>query len=346
MKAQLIEQMLCLTCQQSDWKLVADSEDRGEIREGRLVCRHCERVYPIEKGILNAIGDLPKEVAHEKEHSETADYIQTADGEKWLINEKTIEQFRSLFLNLPAGDGSYHFQPGGSFDNQAGNAERFFKTLRMLQLTGKERVLEVGASFGWASRHFARAGCEVVAMDVTHFLQVADIYMEEDNTHFNRLMGDMSALPFKDGTFDIIFSHSVIHHCKDLKKLFAEFARVLKPKGRAVALHECAFGLLEDKSGSALQEAIEEGFNENAYTIPEWIQGARQGGFRKVKIHFFSFVDDYIFRKKSRGAKSTFKLKAAQWIQDRPKLNRFLNALSYWPRIILRPKAWMIVAAK
>lgn len=330
----------------NDWQLEIAEENDREIRKGSLFCKSLGLRFSIEDGIINMLKDLPPEVAHEKEHAEQFDYLITKDGEKHPINRETIYRFQNLFLSLPAGDGSSLFKPGGSFDNQAGNAERFFKTLELLQLKGNERVLEVGASFGWGSWRFAQKGCQVVALDVTHYMTAGDLYFDKDNCYFDRIMADMSQLPFKDNSFDIIFSHSVIHHCKDLSKLFAEFHRVLKPGGRVVALHECSFGIFEDKSGAALQEAIHEGFNENAYTVPQWKAGARKGGFKKVKLHFFSFIDDYIYRKKLRGILKTRKLDLARWIQARPALHDFINLLSVIPRILFRPKAWMMVATK
>ena len=347
MKKEFADSLRCLDCKKSQWRLDIISQDTREIREGKLTCDSCGREYEIQNGILNALGaKLPEEVAHEKEHAESFGYLVTAQGEKHPINPNTIHQFSDIFLSLPAGDGSHFFQPGGSFDNQAGNAERFFKTLDLLKLTGQEKVLEVGASFGWSSWRFAQRGCSVTALDVTNYLMTADLYFEKDGSYFDRLMADMSVLPFKDQTFDIIFSHSVIHHCQDLAKLFSEFHRVLNPGGRVVALHECAFGLLEDKSGKALQEAIHEGFNENAYTIPQWKKGALDGGFQRVDLHFFSFIDDYVCRKRLRNARMTFKLRLALWVQSQPALHRFLNKISEIPRIILRPKSWLMAAVK
>lgn len=346
MRQSFLNLLRCPECSGEDWDLQVQVENASEVRQGSLRCKPCGRTYPIQDGILNVLGDLPPEVSHEKEHAESFSYLVGEDGEKHPINRQTLNRFRELFLTLPAGDGSRYFQPGGSFDNQAGNAERFFKTLELLKLTGQERVLEVGASFGWSAWRFAQRGCEVTALDVTNYLMASDLYFEKDGSYFHRLMADMSVLPFKDGSFDIIFSHSVIHHCKELKKLFAEFRRVLRPGGRVVALHECAFGLLEDKAGAALQEAIDEGFNENAYTLPQWKKGALEGGFRRVDFHFFSFIDDYVYRKKHRGAPMRGKLKLACWIQSQAWLNSFLNTLSVWPRIILRPKSWMMTAVK
>lgn len=347
MKKSFLEKLRCLGCTQSKWQLEIIKENPSEIREGSLRCQSCSRTYKIQDGILHMLDEiLPEEIAHEKEHAESFGYLVTAEGTKHPINRETLTGFKDLFLSLPTGDGSHFFQPGGSFDNQAGNAQRFFQTVELLNLKGNEKILEVGASFGWASWRFAQKGCDVTALDVTDYLMTSDLYFEKDDSYYERVMSDMSTLPFKNQTFDIIFSHSVIHHCKVLKALFQEFNRALKPGGRVVALHECAFGILEDKSGKALQEAIHEGFNENAYTLPQWKKGALDGGFKKVNFHFFSFIEGYTHRKKIRGTKNTLKLNLAARIQTIPWLHRLLNQLSVPGRVFLRPKAWMMIAIK
>src|SRR3990167_5957360 len=227
MQPKLLSYLQCLECRKTDWNLSAESSDHREIREGRIICKSCGKVHLIHDGILHAfVGELPEEVLREKEHAESFGYIVASSGEKRAITRETLKDHQDLFLSLPEGDGSHYFQPGGSFDNQSHNANRFYQTLKLLNLTGRERVLEVGASFTWASRHFARKGCEVIALDVTNYLMASDLYFETDNVYYERVMGDMSVLPFSDGSLDIIFSHSVIHHCKDLGKLFSEFRRV------------------------------------------------------------------------------------------------------------------------
>ncbi|MDP3920007.1 MAG: class I SAM-dependent methyltransferase [Candidatus Omnitrophota bacterium] len=331
----------------TDWELKVTVENDREIRQGEIRSKSSGKTYAIVDGIVHTLGDhLAEEVQHEKEHAESFSYFQDDHGNPCPITRETLERNRNLFISLPKGDGSQHFQPGGGFDNQAGNATRFFKTLDFLNLKGGESVLEVGASFGWSSWRFAQRGCDVVALDVTNYLMAADLYFEEDGSYFERVSGDMNNLPFGDETFDLIFSHSVIHHCKELGPLFGEFRRVLKPGGRVVAIHECAFGLLEDKSGKALQEAIDEGFNENAYTLPQWKKGAHDGGFKNVQLHFFNFIDCYIDRKELRSAPQTWKLKLAYWLKAHSRLSALVNQLSILPRIILRPKSWMIIATK
>src|SRR4051812_4936814 len=113
MKKTLLNILRCLDCQGSDWNLQVGFEDAREVRQGQVQCKKCNRVYLIEDGILNGLGDaIPEEVAHEKEHAESFGYLITEKGVKHPINRETIHSFKDLFLSLPAGDGSHYFKPG------------------------------------------------------------------------------------------------------------------------------------------------------------------------------------------------------------------------------------------
>jgi len=48
--------------------------------------------------------------------------------------------------------------------------------------------------------------------------------------------GDIGALPFPSGYFDMVISRSVVEHLEDPPKVFREFARVLKPGGKVVLI--------------------------------------------------------------------------------------------------------------
>ncbi|MHC4945938.1 MAG: class I SAM-dependent methyltransferase [Planctomycetota bacterium] len=48
------------------------------------------------------------------------------------------------------------------------------------------------------------------------------------------IRADLNHLPFRSGTFDLIFSRSVLEHLKEPGKTFQEFSRVLKPGGAMV----------------------------------------------------------------------------------------------------------------
>ena len=48
--------------------------------------------------------------------------------------------------------------------------------------------------------------------------------------------GDVGALPFCSGHFDLIISRSVVEHLEDPPRVFREFARVLRPGGKVIVL--------------------------------------------------------------------------------------------------------------
>ena len=43
--------------------------------------------------------------------------------------------------------------------------------------------------------------------------------------------GDVEYLPFKSNNFDLIIGHAILHHVPDIKMVFSEVYRLLKPKG-------------------------------------------------------------------------------------------------------------------
>jgi SAM-dependent methyltransferase len=46
---------------------------------------------------------------------------------------------------------------------------------------------------------------------------------------------EITPLPFKDNTFDIVFSHAVLEHVANISKLFEDIHRILKPNGKLIA---------------------------------------------------------------------------------------------------------------
>ena len=50
----------------------------------------------------------------------------------------------------------------------------------------------------------------------------------------NKICGDISNLPFKDNSFDLILCINVLEHIRDYKKALMEIKRVLKPDATAI----------------------------------------------------------------------------------------------------------------
>jgi ubiquinone/menaquinone biosynthesis C-methylase UbiE len=62
--------------------------------------------------------------------------------------------------------------------------------------------------------------------------------MEMDHIHFERVLGSMHDMQFKDREFDVVFSAATVHHSSDLDALFAEIGRGLRPGGAFLMIAE------------------------------------------------------------------------------------------------------------
>ena len=106
----------------------------------------------------------------------------------------------------------------------------------LVEITSDSAVLDAGSGIGGTARYVAdRFGCTVTAVDLT------DEYCE---THrwLNRLVGldqrisvhqgDVTRLPFADGSFDIAISQHVQMNVADKTRLYSEARRVLVNGGR------------------------------------------------------------------------------------------------------------------
>ena len=109
-------------------------------------------------------------------------------------------------------------------------------------LDGK-RVLEIGPGAGGHSALFARHGAKVTAIDITPARAEATAakfkLLGVEKRECSVMQGDAEALPFPDGSFDIVYSNGVLHHTSDTGKAVEETWRVLKPGGRAVIMLYC-----------------------------------------------------------------------------------------------------------
>lgn len=86
------------------------------------------------------------------------------------------------------------------------------------------RILEIGAGTGQQTLDLRAAG-----YDVTPLEQINGTYDEHSLVEVIRYDGEH--IPFPDGTFDVVFSSSVLEHVSDLDSFLLEMKRVTKPGG-------------------------------------------------------------------------------------------------------------------
>ena len=99
------------------------------------------------------------------------------------------------------------------------------------------RVLEIGCGLGTDGAQFARAGAEYTGVDLTQ----AAVELAERRFALEGLRGtfrtaDAERLDFPDESFDLVYSHGVLHHTPDTAQAIREVHRVLVPGGRAIVM--------------------------------------------------------------------------------------------------------------
>lgn len=99
------------------------------------------------------------------------------------------------------------------------------------------RVLEIGCGLGTDGAQFALAGADYTGVDLTEAaIELARKRFELFGLQGTFQTADAEKLDFADASFDIVYSHGVLHHTPDTERAVREIHRVLKPCGRAVVM--------------------------------------------------------------------------------------------------------------
>jgi len=99
------------------------------------------------------------------------------------------------------------------------------------------RLLEIGCGLGTDGAQFATAGADYIGIDLTEAaIELAKKKFELANLKGEFRVADAENLDFPDNSFDLVYSHGVLHHTPDIARAVREIHRVLKPGGRAIVM--------------------------------------------------------------------------------------------------------------
>ncbi|MBI4053801.1 MAG: class I SAM-dependent methyltransferase [Candidatus Doudnabacteria bacterium] len=113
------------------------------------------------------------------------------------------------------------------------------KILDSVEITDGSIILDVGCGTGVflevLGARYRQAKITGIDPD-TRALEIAKRRLEQKNSHASLCLGYAEALPFREASFDYVFSTLAFHHIPEEKKKSAVFEvyRVLKPGGRFV----------------------------------------------------------------------------------------------------------------
>jgi ubiquinone/menaquinone biosynthesis methyltransferase len=109
-----------------------------------------------------------------------------------------------------------------------------------------DRALDLAAGTGDIAFAVAARGAKTIGLDITHrMLQLAgrrqgvggqDGGQARAPGHVEFITGDMTSLPFRSSSFDVVTTGYGLRNVPDLNAAIDEIARVLKPGGRLLSL--------------------------------------------------------------------------------------------------------------
>jgi len=97
------------------------------------------------------------------------------------------------------------------------------------------KVLEIGFGSGYDAYEFCRRSARVYGIDITPSLpKIAKRHLGYYGYDPALINADAEAVPFKDNSFDFIYSFGVLHHTPNINKALSEAYRVCKKGGKGM----------------------------------------------------------------------------------------------------------------
>ena len=162
------------------------------------------------------------------------------------------------------------------------------------RLARRKRVLDVGCGAGYGSAELANTAGSVTGIDIgADAIAYATENYSRANLHFQE--GGAAALPFTDGSFDLVVAFEVIEHLSDWEQLITEARRVLSPGGQFVVSTPNKAYYAESRRLTGPNP-----FHEHEFEFVEFKQALEQH-FPHVLLFTENHADSIVFRPIANG---------------------------------------------
>ncbi len=173
-------------------------------------------LFPVTETRANSASSLPQQSIKKQVQK----FWQSSPCDSWFTDE-------------PCGTRAFY----RSLDEHRYKVHRRLQSAVGFEKTTGLRVLEIGCGCGSEAERFARAGAHYTAVDLTNAaVSITQRRFQLAKLEGRFVQGDAENLPFGDGSFDLVYSHGVLHHTPDTPRTIREVNRVLSPGGRAVIM--------------------------------------------------------------------------------------------------------------
>ncbi len=251
MRTEFLEILACPKCLKG-LELKNELMQKQGIVRGELYCERCNLNFLIRDGVvlfgINTIDEAERK--------------QEINGEnKWIFDVNKIKDHVSFAIeSAPSGE------------------DMIRKIIRRLGVKHKQqrlRVLDLGAGWGgFQSWQFVKYGFEAVALELVPEFSFASDVVTED-AFFERVISDSTVLPFRNNSFDVVFSKELVHHINSPVSLFREMLRVSSPNAQIVIKEPC-ISIFKKNKEPAIGLAEEVGITHHFYTYGEQLSFMRE----------------------------------------------------------------------
>jgi len=149
--------------------------------------------------------------------------------------DKYLEHNHDNMKKKPSETGSsfyFEIQSEMGATKHLGGQKATDEILKLCKIKKGSKILEVGCGTGLSTRYIAKKyDIEIVAIDISEKMikKAKERNKKLKNAEF--MVADAQNLPFKNNTFDIVFTESVIAMVPNKLKAMKEFKRVAKSGG-------------------------------------------------------------------------------------------------------------------
>lgn len=161
----------------------------------------------------------------------------------------------------------------------AGRRRLFARELRRAGIASDARILDVGTGTGANLRLLRELGiARVTGLDNRE--EAINFCRDKGLGQVER--GDVLAMPFADGSFDLVLATDIIEHVAEDGRALGEIRRVLRPGGRAL-LTVPAFAALW-----GLQDRL--GQHQRRYRLAPLRRAVRAAGLQPRRAFYFNYL--------------------------------------------------------
>ena len=227
MKKSLLDILCCPDCKSTFNLQVFNQKTNGEILDGVLICSANRHWYPVIFGIPRIFMGSYRENIRNQYNGYFNRYWVNLRGLGSMTGKKN--QAANFEIKLERTAKSFGFEWKKFFDYPLDNLPTLLKPYTLDVFRGK-LGLDAGCGGGRHVVRCAQQAATIIGVDLSEAVEEADRKSNDlENTHI--LQSDIFNLPFKENTFDFVYSLGVLHHLSEPEKGFGCLVDLIKIGG-------------------------------------------------------------------------------------------------------------------